>query len=652
MTSEVWVSARSFSTGMTWARLLDQGLRLQDPAPPVARLSPLLSTDSPSFALGRWNGRFVVGVSGFSTGQQRTNAPNTTAQFIVLNDDERHTRALASEIVTTFGAPADRNLAQRISANVVDGPDTMTFAVRQPLPDVESLAPEPGRAEPLPKGRRSLHPGLLTEIGRAIASGAELADNEWAVLITTLDRIPPGEPPAHLVVTTSPTLENDFGAGDPATPTIPGLDNHNHTVPTKDDRLIAPRPGTLRTGQVLFNMFAAVGALATALTSLLMVRTLIDIADAARTAAGFTAPNGGRDWYMIVVLVMIAATGVVVLWRLRRFVNGRYDARLSAVMGAGARPLISHASARHDHDRYLNDLVAQPAWQSRATQWRASGVLGSTNSAGNDALVRLIADDIEARVGQRALGTGLAVAATRSKAGDAFVVVGGSIEIQLDVLASLGVRPTWRTYVRIARSAVVGITAASYLDIEDRMELELAVRAAVLGLDAVGGALETLGETLPDDVGEAMGDVVADLGGGMQTVANVAGGALGVTGTVVRQVAAITETIGTQVTEGLVIASLLHYQGTTLAAEVVAGNDHELRLALSPPPRQVPASLFRVAVEIARRQRKATRIMLQNRVGSATRQAPAVVWNKLRDGVRRRSSAERLPETSGEGGDW
>src|SRR5690606_22063737 len=163
-----------------------------------------------------------------------------------------------------------------------------------------------------------------------------------------------------------------------------------------------------------------------------------------------------------------------------------------------------------DRGPWLADLLATPGWAPVVAEWERTGAVapGVTSRLGSGrdpaAVAELVAAELATRVGARSLATGLAVAAARSRVGDAAAVIAGSAEIQLDALATLGLRPTGRTYLRIARSAAAGITAASYLDIEDRLELDLAVRAAVFGLDAMGDAADLVDEAISDDLADAL----------------------------------------------------------------------------------------------------------------------------------------------------
>lgn len=410
------------------------------------------------------------------------------------------------------------------------------------------------------------------------------------------------------------------------------------------DRL--PRLGSLRRRPttVVVDVLAAVGLVVTIVAVLVGARAAVDLVDRVRRAAGGAPPADGIDWLTLVAVIVVAGAVVAALVAAHRLVMRRHRRRLDAVLGAGREPLGRGPRRGLDRDRWFTALAATPGWTTKIDEWARDGVLERTDpparsAAERDRLAGLVAGELSARVGARSLATGLAVAAARSRVGDAFAIVGGSVEIQLDALASLGLRPTWRTYLRIARSAAAGITAASYLDIEDRLELDLAVRAAVFGLEAMGDAADLADEAISGDLADALGETLTAGGGTVGTLLGLVGGAFGVTGSALRQVADVSEAIGGQITEGLVIAALLHHQGMTLVADTVAGEDEELRRRLTPPAGQVPRQLFDAAVGLARRYRAELRRLLRDRATRAARAAP-----RRMSPFRRRGQGEPAPD--------
>ncbi|MDY7099928.1 MAG: hypothetical protein S0880_01955 [Actinomycetota bacterium] len=405
------------------------------------------------------------------------------------------------------------------------------------------------------------------------------------------------------------------------------------------DRLLAFGMRPRRTIGRLVDVAALAGAVVTASLAVLAVAALVDLADRVRDAVGFEAPTTGVDWFVVALLaatVVLILTGVAAV---RAAVRRRHRRRLAAVLGPDAAALGRGPRPGLDRRRWLAELLRQPGWAPSVERWQATGRLPATAATGapdafaDDATYRraaaLVRDEVSDRVGRRALATGLAVAVARSRVGDAAAVISGSAEIQLDTLASLGLRPTGRAHLRVARGALAGVAASSYLDIEDRLELELTVRAAVLGLESVGDAADAVDDVISDDLAEALAESFGGGSGAIGAAAGLVGGAFGVTGSVLRQVADLTEAVGAEITEGLVIAALLHHQGMTLAADAL-GLDDAHRAELTPTAGIVPAELVGVAAAVARRYRRELRRMLRRRATTATRSAPRAVTDRLR----------------------
>lgn len=384
-----------------------------------------------------------------------------------------------------------------------------------------------------------------------------------------------------------------------------------------------------RPATVVVDVLAVVGLIGTVVAVLVGARAALDLVDRARRAFGDDPPLDGIDWVTVVAMAVIVGVLVVALWFGKRLVMRRHGRRLAQVLGPDTSALGRGPRPGLERERWLATLLASPGWADTVRGWEQSGALVPGAGAGDVArredsavVAELVATELSGRIGARSLATGLAVAVARSRTGDAAAVIAGSVEVQLDALASLGLRPTARTYLRIARSAAAGVTAASYLDIEDRLELDLAVRAAVFGLDAVGDVADVADEAISEDLADALGETLTAGGGTVGTLLGLVGGAFGVSGSVLRQVADVTDAVGGQIAEGLVIASLLHHQGMTLVAETVAGRDEELRERLTPPAGQVPRQLFDAGVSLARRYRRELRQLLRDRATRAARSAP------------------------------
>lgn len=397
--------------------------------------------------------------------------------------------------------------------------------------------------------------------------------------------------------------------------------------------------GLQRSGAVgtLIDLVAVVGFVLSVGVTVLAVHATFGVADDLRDAVGLGRPADGVDWYQLATLGLILVVPLTAVWVVSRAVRHRYRARLATHLGPGVKAL---ATARpKDRVAWMQDLLASPGWAAHAESWRSEGLLPAgtdlSQPADQAAATVLVADVLRQRLGERALATGLAVAVARSRLGDAAVVVSGSAELQLEALASLGLRPEARTWLRVARTASTAVVAASYLDIEDRLELDLAVRAAVLGLDTGADALDSAAAALDEEFGEAMAEALDGVGGTLGSlVTSLASSGAGITGSVVRQMATFTEAIGAQVTEGLVVSAMLFHHGMSVVGDALT-DDPDLRRQIVPTPGRVPKELFDVGIALARRQRRGLRALLRRRLSMATRSAGRRSASRVRNVFRR-----------------
>ena len=404
--------------------------------------------------------------------------------------------------------------------------------------------------------------------------------------------------------------------------------------------------GLQRSGAVgtLIDVVAVAGLVFSVGMTVLAVQATFGVADRVRDAVGLGRPSDGVDWYQLATLGLILVVPAILLGLASRAVRLRYRSRLSVHLGPGVKAL---ATARpRNRSVWLTDLLASPGWADQSARWRADGLLPATPDLSRPDDYRtaavLVAGVVRQRLGERALATGLAVAVARSRLGDAAVVVSGSAELQLEALASLGIRPDTRTWMRVARTASTAVVAASYLDIEDRLELDLAVRAAVLGLDAGADALDNAAEALDEEFGEAFAEAFDGVGGTVGSLlTSLASSGAGITGSVVRQMATFTEAIGAQMTEGLVVSAMLFHHGMSVAVDALA-DDEALRRELMPTPGRVPKELFDVGIALARRQRRALRGLLRRRLATATRSAGRRSASHVRNVFRRDRDDEGL----------
>ncbi len=410
-------------------------------------------------------------------------------------------------------------------------------------------------------------------------------------------------------------------------------------APAAEARVItaAPaRPGRLVAGVV--NGLALAGLVVTFVLFLVAARAAVDLADDVRATFGVDPPTSGVDWYRLAILVVVFAVPVLAALWLARIVRRRFRRRLAERLGNAAQAR-RFAPGRHwDRKEWLAALLTTPYWAPRLEKWRARGALPAGSEGWSDDEYRqvaaLVRAELDERLGAVAFATGTAVAFAPRRFADAVSVVAGSAELQIEALATLGLRPGPRAWLHVVRAASTGLLVSTYLDAEDRIELDLAVRAAALGVDETGALLEHGGDELQVALAEAL-EGVGGIGG---AIASTAGAAAGVTSSVARQVSAFIDEVGDEIVEGVIVAAVLHYHGMSLVAEALA-LDAEHRAELAPRLGEIPRSLRIGATALARRSTQKLRQLLRRRMAQATRRAPARLGGRV---FRRRDRG--LPE--------
>jgi hypothetical protein len=394
-------------------------------------------------------------------------------------------------------------------------------------------------------------------------------------------------------------------------------------APAAEPRVITAAP--VRPGRVVarvVNVLALAGLLVTCVLFLVAARAALDLADDVRAALGVDPPASGVDWYRLAVLVVVFAVPVLAALWLARVVRRRYRRRLAERLGDAAPARRFTPGRRFDRKQWLAVLLTTPYWAPRLERWRGQGAVPAGEEGWSDddyrQVAALVRAELDERLGAIAFATGTAVAFAPRRFADAVSVVAGSAELQIEALATLGLRPGPRAWLHVVRAASTGLLVSTYLDAEDRIELDLAVRAAALGVDETGALLEHGGDELEEALAEAL-EGVGGIGG---AIASTAGAAAGVTSSVARQVSAFIDEVGDEIVEGVVVAAVLHYHGMSLVAEALA-LDAEHRAELAPRLGEIPRSLRIGATALARRSTQKLRQMLRRRMAQATRRAPA-----------------------------
>lgn len=404
-----------------------------------------------------------------------------------------------------------------------------------------------------------------------------------------------------------------------------------------EPRVITAAP--VRPGRVVarvVNLVALAGLLVTCVLLLVAARATLDLADAVRATLGVDPPTSGVDWYRLAVLIVVFAVPVMAAVWLARVVRRRFRRRLAERLGNAAPARRFSPGRRWDRKQWLAALLTTPYWAPRLERWRSTGAAQTRAEEWSDddyrQVAALVRAELDERLGAISFATGTAVAFAPRRFADAVSVVAGSAELQIEALATLGLRPGPRAWLHVVRAASTGLLVSTYLDAEDRIELQLAVRAAALGVDETGALLEHGG----DELEEALAEALEGVGGISGAIASTAGAAAGVTSSVARQVSAFIDEVGDDIVEGVVVAAVLHYHGMSLVAEALA-LDAEHRAELAPRLGEIPRSLRIGATALARRSTRKLRQMLRRRMAQATRRAPARLGGLV---IRRRGRGQ------------
>lgn len=631
--TEVWIRARAYATGERWMRWHAGSLVEETPSSPEHPIVAALDRDVPSVALARAaNGTWLVSLTGYETSQRRTNTPRTTATFLLLGE-ERECRALAASLIAGLAEPPESSFGAQVTAQVVDGPDTVTFGVDRGLDELlaagSAARSTAGAGGSLPAGRIARTHANLHAVAAALAGDAPLPEGEVAVVVTgrLAEDAPPLDAGATLVTGEAARLDSPTEV-EAELDELDELESLEEAAIEARVLTSAPaRPARVLAG--VLNGLALAGLVVTLVLFVIASRAAVDLADDIRGALGFNPPLDGVDWFQVVVLLAVFAAPVAAVILVGRLLQRRFNRRLAERYGPTHRARPFAPSRSWDRKEWMVELLQTPHWAPLLEDWRARGDFVAPAREWSDADYRRAASlaraELDERVSAVALTTGTAVAVAPRRFADAVAVVAGSAELQIEVLATLGLRPTARAWLHIAKAASTGLLASTYIDAEDRIEIRLLVRGAALGLDSSGALLEDAG----DEMQEALSEALEGGGGIGGAIATAAGATVGITGSVIRQVSDFVAQVGDEIAEGVIVAAVLHYHGMSLVADALALDDAH-RAELAPRLGHVPASLKTGGAALARRSTNRFRRLLRNRITQATRRAPASVRERFR----------------------
>ncbi|MGQ0623226.1 MAG: hypothetical protein ACT4PP_00985 [Sporichthyaceae bacterium] len=613
--TQIWVRARATMSGERWFRCTANSAAAAELAPGVAALVDRLDPAGISVLVApvaNSESGWAVVARGLPTAQKMANTAAPVAALVVLTD-ERACRNLAAALLAGLSGP-ENNLAVALGGCVHDGPDTVSIALRSEFTHLLDAAL---RDVPvLRAGARSESgtAGQVAATAALLAGDGPLPTAEIPVLVSASAEPMAAGPLAGvgLHVDTRPAAP----IRDPGATLIPGPEDAEPAVAAAE-RVLSDRPArSARLVSAVVNVVSLVALVFLLGSAVIAVRAGVDLAETGRRAFGLQAPSEGVDWYLLSVGAVFLAVPLAALAWLARLLRRRYRSRLQECFGDTGDARVFTGHVKGSQTAWLREVLESARWSPSADEWRLGGQLppGRLDDAQYRAAAALVRGELNNKLGAVALATGLAVAVAQRPIADAAAVVAGSAELQIEALATLGLRPTPRAWLHIGRAASTALLAASYLDAEERLEVRLMVRAAAAGIDTAEGLVEDLDSAL----GEAAEGIGGTVGAGLQLLT---GATAGVTGTVLRQTSEFIKDVGDEISEGLIVATVLHFHAMALVADALALDEaHRRELAL--PAGRVPPELLRIAGSLARRQTLAFSRMLRGRARASLKAAP------------------------------
>jgi len=209
---------------------------------------------------------------------------------------------------------------------------------------------------------------------------------------------------------------------------------------------------------------------------------------------------GGLDIIGLAVLLVFLGTPTVLLLIAYLKYRGLWNRRVQELWGTGALarahsslPNVSRNSGNSKRDAqavYLRDLAGIEPWTAEL----APATEGNTSpeSVPPEKLAENILAVCERDIARRAIATGLTVGISPSRLFDHITIVLASLEIQMHVLASLGRRPSLRTWYQCLVRAGTSLFANSYMNREDAFMLQYTTKGIATGLSAAGDMIDDL----------------------------------------------------------------------------------------------------------------------------------------------------------------
>ena len=300
------------------------------------------------------------------------------------------------------------------------------------------------------------------------------------------------------------------------------------------------------------------------------------LAERIRASVGLHIPAHGPDWFMLGALLVwpvIAAFVAAVLWRWYRRIWLR---RLRKTWpNLADRKKYSHwqtlpvrASGHHRQRRgeYLSALMQVESWAAY------SPAAGGTENY--EARAEWVLADLEKDIAERALTAGLTVGISRNRYIDLFTIFVAALELQLHVLSRLGKRPSWHAWRLLIQRCGASLFINTYLNRQDTLALNLMIKKAGMGLQAMGDVMEGVSTHLSEsdiDLDDALNMQHAGLLGmatkGLELSATMA---LTVGQVGLHALGNLIESAGDELAQGALAAGIIYYHGIALASDTLA----------------------------------------------------------------------------------
>ena len=292
------------------------------------------------------------------------------------------------------------------------------------------------------------------------------------------------------------------------------------------------------------------------------------LAERLRTSLGFRAPVSGPDWYLLAGMALpllgLAAAALAGWVWYRRIWNRRL-----AEVWAGDPESARHAHWAEERGRreaYLAALGRTAAWSPQIDA-----------QASPEARARLVLEQMERDIVERAFTTGLVVGVSNNRAFDLLAIFAAALELQLHVLTRLGKRPSLGAWRLLIERCGASLFVNQYVTRQDALVLNLAIKKAGLGLQAAGDAMDSVTQQLTagdmdlDDLlhlNRLDGVPLAGLATKGFEVAATMAFTVGKQG--LYALGHLVESAGDDLTRGAISASILYYHGMALAADALA----------------------------------------------------------------------------------